>query len=146
MQIGHRWTRMYLIEKHMCHTFKNNSYVSIFLFVLSVFLSSVVHSLKATCGCDAAEDIVFPLFPAVNGDTEARLEHSWTPFLTRAPQLPPPSLSPTLYEFIGGTSRALWEAINECVAWRVVMRDILQPFIRAGRHLTGGQPTGCVII
>lgn len=166
MQIGHRWTSMHLIGKHMHRTFKNNnSYISLLLCVLIPFLlplHSLTHSeLRASATLAPChrhlwnysnEDTMFLLFTALNGDTETRLEHSWTPFLTLTLQLPPPSrsLSLSLCERccrrIGGTSPALWEAINECVAWRVAMRSILQPFIRAGRHLTGGQPTGCVII
>lgn len=161
---------MYLIVKHMCRSFKSsNSSISLFCVCESLpilFLASIVPSLRVTCSCDAGflphhlwnysnEDTVFLLFTALNGDTETRLEYSWTPFLTLMLRLLPPLSSLSLHlslslcescRGIGGTSRALWEAINECVAWRVVMRGILQPFIRAGRHLTGGQPTGCVII
>lgn len=133
----------------------------VFFFGLILFLSSFVHSLGVTRDCDAGilphrlwnysnEDTVFLLFTALNGDKNKvgvfmnAISHSHSRATTA------PSPSPTLWEYCcgigGGTSWALWEAINECVAWRVVMRGILQPFIRAGRHLTGGQPTGCVII
>lgn len=111
MQIGHRWTRMYLLEKHMCGTFKNNNSYSPpppLLFVLVLFPSSFVHSLRATCDRDAGvvphqlwnysnEDTMFLLFTALNGDTETRLEYSWYPFLTLALQPPPRSLSSSMW-------------------------------------------------
>lgn len=160
MQICHRWTSMYLIEHHMCHMC--NSYISL-CFSLNLFLSAFVHSLRVTVTamlayCHTICEIIqmrTPCFLCLLPWMATR-KQAWSiherhfslsvPHYNSHPLL---SLSLSVCEScrsIGGTSWALWEAINECVAWRVVMRGILQPFIRAGRHLTGGQPTGCVII
>lgn len=101
MQIGHRWTSTYLIEKHMCGTFKNNnSYISL-------CFSSLVHSPGVTCDCEAGvlprhlwnysnEDTMFLLFTASNGDKNkvGAFMNTISHFHSRATTTPPPVFLP----------------------------------------------------
>lgn len=157
MQIGHRWTRMLSNwETYVSHLKHNNSYISQCFFLSFYFCHpSFIHKeLRVTvilASCHAICEFIQMRAPCffcllVQGwsihERHFSLSlYNYHPFFS----LPSPLLRESCCG-IGGTSWALWEAINECVAWRVVMRGILQPFIRVRRHLTGGQPTGCVII
>lgn len=71
---------------------------------------------------------MFLLFTALNGDTETRLEYSWTPFLTLTLmlQLPPPSLplsvnsAAALEERTGHYEKPLmsvWRGVLWCAAY-----------------------------
>lgn len=160
MQIGHRWTRMYLIEKHMCGTFKNNNSYSPpppFAFCprpVPVILRSFIKSYVWPWCWRRATPIVklFKWGHHVSFVYCLEWRHGNKVGVLMISISHPRATTATSFSLLlhvdplEERSWALWEAINESVAWRVVMRDILQPFIRARRHLTGGQPTGCVII
>lgn len=72
---------------------------------------------------------MFPLFIAFKGDRETSTHDISHPRMAIAP--PPPPLPNPLEEHPGHYE----EAVNESVAWPVVMRHILDPFNRAWETL-----------
>ena len=152
----------YLIEKHTCGTYKNyNSCISLHCLLVSLPMSAILCSLGVTCDCDAGVlphyvcEIIqirtpcfFCLLPWMATRKQGGLftntifqSHSRTTTTTPFSLLPSVNPVTVLEERPGHYEKPLMSV------WRgVVMRGILQPFISAGRHLTGGQPTGCVII
>ena len=160
MQIGYRWTRMYLIEKHMCRFFLKKIIIltSPFAFgphpvpvILPSFIKSYVW-LRLLASCHTVCEIIqmrtpcfFCLPPRMASRRQGWQIHK-RHFSPSPLQPPPPSPSPSpwirRWERPGHYEKPLmsvWRGVLWCATYYSHSSE-------PRRHLTGGQPTGCVII